>query len=680
MGLLHLPGPNLAETLGSGHAKQYVYFENRDVLAPLFNDAALTSARANPVTGNENGVFDLCYLVDGTYDVELRNHRDELIARQDGVRVNAASQLGLVKGYTQLTELLQDQTLSYHDAHGKQTIPVGQILQVTEGNYAYKIASLDAAGAHLTTDGGIKLFVQAGQQGFDVRSFGATGDGVSDDTAAVQNAINTAALTGQSLYIPRGIYRCTSDLYFCHHANNPDYPTPEGGETLAGGRIIVQGAGVMTRRDYQRGDYVGAVLKFDPGSKAVFSAGVNRSWKKTISDLSFLGENPTIISDPYTASFSTYRNIFVGTAVTAPDVAIMHISDNYVSRFEHIEIIGDPTLSDNRTGWGFWAEPSDTAGGANTYINITAAFVDQAVVFGAPYDATKESPEMTSMANVALNLQGQYANIGIHVMHRCAHTSFVGCWAEWCEDAPFLIDNSARNIEVISSNASLTTGRVGRRGLIVLGNNSGIAGVDRTQAITIRNNNLFCTSGITGVFVHDAAQDVAIENNAFWNAGGGAIGITGNIGGEISLKGNNYFAPGASSEIVSTRRVTSPTGTFSNASYADLSSHALELDFRPAALAVDLDCSTWRRPPREVIFDSLSGDRTLTLPDLLTAGGLEARVRVLKPYAVHAVVLDAQTGGTIRGGQTFSLTAAYSSIDLLHGGNSSSRWDVLQQT
>ncbi len=41
----------------------------------------------------------------------------------------------------------------------------------------------------------------------NVRDFGAIGDGIADDTEALQNAIDTAAESGQSLFIPQGEYR-----------------------------------------------------------------------------------------------------------------------------------------------------------------------------------------------------------------------------------------------------------------------------------------------------------------------------------------------------------------------------------------------------------------------------------------------------------------------------------------
>lgn len=50
-----------------------------------------------------------------------------------------------------------------------------------------------------------------GDQHANVRSFGAVGDGVVDDTAAIQDAIDATA--GQPLYFPSGKYKVTSTLF-----------------------------------------------------------------------------------------------------------------------------------------------------------------------------------------------------------------------------------------------------------------------------------------------------------------------------------------------------------------------------------------------------------------------------------------------------------------------------------
>lgn len=47
------------------------------------------------------------------------------------------------------------------------------------------------------------------QQTVSVKDFGATGDGVTDDTAAIQLAIDSTSVTGATLYVPAGTYMVT---------------------------------------------------------------------------------------------------------------------------------------------------------------------------------------------------------------------------------------------------------------------------------------------------------------------------------------------------------------------------------------------------------------------------------------------------------------------------------------
>jgi hypothetical protein len=48
----------------------------------------------------------------------------------------------------------------------------------------------------------------------NVKDFGATGDGVTDDTAAIQNAANNAAATGKGVFFPPGTYLHYSSITF----------------------------------------------------------------------------------------------------------------------------------------------------------------------------------------------------------------------------------------------------------------------------------------------------------------------------------------------------------------------------------------------------------------------------------------------------------------------------------
>ena len=79
-----------------------------------------------------------------------------------------------------------------------------------------------------------------------VKDFGAKGDGVTDDTAAIQNAINYASNTGRPvIYIPSGRY-VISTIYLTYDATlNPGF------NTSLGGRICLLGDGRMSNSDME---------------------------------------------------------------------------------------------------------------------------------------------------------------------------------------------------------------------------------------------------------------------------------------------------------------------------------------------------------------------------------------------------------------------------------------------
>lgn len=53
---------------------------------------------------------------------------------------------------------------------------------------------------------------KSGDPWFDVKAFGAVGDGVADDTAAIQAAINALSANGGTIFFPNGYYKCTTEI------------------------------------------------------------------------------------------------------------------------------------------------------------------------------------------------------------------------------------------------------------------------------------------------------------------------------------------------------------------------------------------------------------------------------------------------------------------------------------
>jgi hypothetical protein len=112
----------------------------------------------------------------------------------------------------------------------------GDVLEVLCGNYLKTgdQESYAASDISYTYPGGVPSNVQQRlEQYVSVKDFGAVGDGVTDDTAAIQAALDAAASLKTTLYIPSGYYLVTSGLTF------PSY-TPYAGRRCKV-RIIGQG-------------------------------------------------------------------------------------------------------------------------------------------------------------------------------------------------------------------------------------------------------------------------------------------------------------------------------------------------------------------------------------------------------------------------------------------------------
>jgi hypothetical protein len=122
----------------------------------------------------------------------------------------------------------------------------------------------------------------------NVLDFGAVGDGVSDDTAAIQNAIDTGG-SFCSVYFPSGTYKVTSQI------------------TVSDDRVTLFGNGAASR------------ILFMPTSNAVcflFENGSSRSTQNSIRDLAFFSNDTTYtktaikLVDVVQCTVSNVRTVF----------------------------------------------------------------------------------------------------------------------------------------------------------------------------------------------------------------------------------------------------------------------------------------------------------------------------------------------------------------------------------
>jgi len=100
----------------------------------------------------------------------------------------------------------------------------------------------NALGGTTTAQG--DLLACSGRPWYDVKCAGAKGDDTTDDTAALQAAINTAVTNGWPLHLPAGTYKVTSQLTldYAGQARNGFTLISEGatldGRTIAGGPVL----------------------------------------------------------------------------------------------------------------------------------------------------------------------------------------------------------------------------------------------------------------------------------------------------------------------------------------------------------------------------------------------------------------------------------------------------------
>jgi hypothetical protein len=70
---------------------------------------------------------------------------------------------------------------------------------------------------------------------YNVKAHGAKGDGVTDDTSAIQSALNTVVTTNQRVYVPYGTYKITSTILM--NANTTLICDPGATFVITGGNI-----------------------------------------------------------------------------------------------------------------------------------------------------------------------------------------------------------------------------------------------------------------------------------------------------------------------------------------------------------------------------------------------------------------------------------------------------------
>ena len=153
----------------------------------------------------------------------------------------------------------------------------------TEAEFAAKLAKEKFANPNALTftgavtgsyDGSNPMTVKIPRGTINVKDFGAAGDGVTDDTAALQLAFDSTAVQGGNLYIPEGDYKITGQLTIadpicvsgdgCLKLYDPDSSAEFAALTVDNG---VRLSGL--KLEAQEG-FAGVILKYYPTSNTIY--------------------------------------------------------------------------------------------------------------------------------------------------------------------------------------------------------------------------------------------------------------------------------------------------------------------------------------------------------------------------------------------------------------------------
>lgn len=113
------------------------------------------------------------------------------------------------KRFDSVSSLLADTSLTYTTG-SFSTVAAGAVIETRSEGFAYQVAASGASDHHVTTAGGVKLYVLPENNGYNVKAFGAKASGlvadVTTNSTAFSAAITAASASGGAVYVPAGTY------------------------------------------------------------------------------------------------------------------------------------------------------------------------------------------------------------------------------------------------------------------------------------------------------------------------------------------------------------------------------------------------------------------------------------------------------------------------------------------
>ena len=338
-------------------------------------------------------------------------------------------------------------------------------------------------------------------ESISVKDFGAKGDGTTDDTAAIQAAINYAATAKLGVvYLPAGHYSITR-IYLNHDpSNNTGYPS----DSYYQGRIALQGDGRATKQNQSNSARTGTLIEstLTTGNVIVCdgtSSGTTAQ-QVQIKDLSvYASTSGSVFRFISVVQNSGFENVYIRQGGSGEGI---NWQDCWVSFIRNVRIDGAGKATSND---GIYLRNITSAGGFVDMVSVIVNAFHTSIRIGHENYGSGARLHSVNMQNC----QGGEAQYGLEIAHGADQVNLLGCHFEDNDTGLFIV-NGASNVSIDGS--SFATNTVSSQ----CGNDT--ANGDRYQGVSFFNNKFFSNSGTTEhikLFSSSDTGDVLIEQCSF---------------------------------------------------------------------------------------------------------------------------------------------------------------------